>query len=270
MNQLVPHPSATTRSPACGSTSTESAASASACRQQSGCDAISRSVSDIFRRRLVRVHARSQTRTSMNEHVRCMVRIVHQAERLSAILTELSEDGGVEVADLADALGGVSGDDPPRPRAAGGAAPALAHARRRRADGRALRAAAALQGRASPRREAPDRAGRGRADRRRHGGRPHRRHHLYRGRARAGRPRTDHRRDERAQHRERAGRASEPEAGRHRRHGAPGVLRAGRPAGRAVARRPAPGPRRDRRRRHRRARPAARPTTRSRRTPTSR
>jgi DeoR family transcriptional regulator of aga operon len=36
----------------------------------------------------------------MNEHAGCIVPGMHQAERLSAILAELSEDGGVEVATL--------------------------------------------------------------------------------------------------------------------------------------------------------------------------
>ena len=183
-------------------------------------------------------------RTSMNAHRRCMR--PHRAPggaSLARSSRSCRTDGGVEVADLADALG-VSPATIRRDlelleeqrllaRTHGGAVP----------HGRALRAAAALQGaRGTTTRSAGSPQVAAARDRRRHGGRAHRRHHLHRGRARAGRPRAAHRRDERAQHRERAGRPPEPEAGRHRRHGAAGVLRAGRPAGRAVARRPEPRP----------------------------
>ncbi len=96
-------------------------------------------------------------------------------------------------------------------------APADAHPRRRGGRGRAVRAAAPIQGRAPPRGEAADRRGGGGARHRRRGGRAHRRHHHDRGRARGGRPRAPDGRHERPQHRERARRAAQPEAGRDRR-----------------------------------------------------
>ena len=140
-----------------------------------GWDAISSAMSDTA----PHASARSCSKSTQNVQERASPDYaprVHQAERLSAILEEISSDGTVGVADLAGRLDVSAGHDPPGPRAARGAAPAHPDPRRRGLARRPVRAAAALQVGAAPGGEAADRArGRGARDRRR-GGRPHRRH----------------------------------------------------------------------------------------------
>ena len=234
-----------------------------------GWDAISSAMSDTA----PHASARSCSESTQNVQERASpgyAPLVHQADRLTAILEEISSDGTVEVADLAGRLDVSAAtirrdlerleDQRLLTRTHGGAVShgvlyelPLRYKSARHHGG-----------------EAADRA-RGRGPRgRRHGGRPDRRHDVHRGRARAGRPRAPHRRHERAQHRERARDPPEPQAGRDRRRRPTRVLRAGRPRGRAGARRVEPRSGLHRGRRHRRASPAARPTTRSRPPRTSR